>query len=434
MKLVRLAIGAGFLLVCAAQVRLSTDLVSHQRDYRFRVPVWLTPFSDRFASGYGYTLRPQDRHGSVDWRLGIDDRLLQVNGKPFTGMASYLPFYWASVRRYDQPGAAEFTLTVQPGDGRIETLVHQRRGFTYLIPSLHAVLLILVLPPFLCILAAWLLVSRSPSSRLAWAAAGLLLSLSQLSLNPIFTTVFDLDGSPMGWEDWSRVPVVAGRAFLQYAWPAFLLAGAGTVRPLGWLGWSVVAGFLTMAGVQAGLAVAWSEDYRPWVGIYEALAAYETELVLLGMAGVALWVSTVDRWLGMVAGMLLVGAGVALYSGPEALESFLWTKYSDGTRKVYPIYPWYVVTPAFTGLVATATMVLAAIARAGGRAPLDLLGAWVLLIPLFSHFGRVCLGEWYAFVRFPVLEEGPELFLASTSGAVLLTDWWLRRRSLRRDA
>lgn len=91
----------------------------------------------------------------------------------------------------------------------------------------------------------------------------------------------------MGWEGWYRVPVLAGQTFLQNAWPAFLLLGAGVFRPLGWLGWSLVAGFLVMAGVEARLAVAWSEEFRPWVEVYGVLAQHWTEMSLLAMAGVA---------------------------------------------------------------------------------------------------------------------------------------------------
>jgi hypothetical protein len=414
MWLVRLAICAGFLLIGYAQFRLSDDMVRQQRDFDSRVPFALTPFSNRIAI-------------ATSWGPQPDDRLLLLNGEPYTGMHRYLWRYWDVVRLYDTPGAKEFAVTVESG-GRTAMFVLPRKHCTCGIPSRIWAISIWAAPPFFCILTAWFGVMRHPRSPLAWAFAGTLLSLSQISLWPELGPLFDLIGSPMGWPDGARVPVVAGRAFLQSAWPAFVLAGAGTIRPLGCLGWGLMVGFLGMAGMEAGLAVAWSEDYRPWVGLHEVLAARGTELALVGMGGVALWVWRVDRWLGVVAGLIWLGAGVALYMGPETLDSFRWVHYSDDRRKVEPDLPPYVVTPQFVVLVAMAAMLLAALARAGSRVPWQLVGAWTLTVPLLFHLARAWSGYWIAF-QIPFLEDWPEFFLWSAAGAVQLAGGWVLERA-----
>ncbi len=425
MWLVRLAIGAGFLLIGVAQFRLSDEMVRQQRDLYYRIPSALTPFSDRIGVSSGYSWTPQGADVGIDWRPEEGDRLLLVNGAPFVGMADYLRAFRAV------PGGGEFTVTVRNAEGKEATFAYHGRPRTCGSPSRAWAISVWALPPFFCLFTACFAVLQYPRSSLAWAFGGALLSLSQVSLWPDYAALLELVGSPMGLADEAHLPVVAGRAFLQSAWPAFLLAGAGTIRPLGWLGWGLVVGFLGMAGVEAGLAVAWSEDYRPWVGLYEVLAARGTELALVGMGGVALWVWTVDRWLGVVAGVLLLSAGVTLYMVPETLESFRWAHYSDDTRKVVPEYPPCVVTPQFVVLVATAAMILAALVRAGRQAPWQLVGAWALFVPLLFHLGRAWSGYWIAF-QIPFLEECPEMFLWSAAGAVLLAGWWVVERARER--
>lgn len=419
----QVAIGAGFLVVGAGQFLLSQTMVAQHGRLRHWPPVSITPFTDFVADPSGFSVRDREA-GCARFGPRTGDEVVAVDGAPFQGMASYLRRYWRA-----RPQGEEFTMTFRGPAGGEWTWANRPIPCTtcgYL-GELWLVSICGILP-FFCLGAAWLVAAQQPRSQLAWAYAGLMLSLSQISLWLGVSERFELVGSPMGWEEWYRIPVLATQTFLQSAWPAFLLLGAGVFRPLGWLGRALVAAFLLMAGIEARLAVAWSEDFRPWAGVYAALTECGTELALLGMAGIAAWIWTADRWLGVLAGLITVAAGVILFSAPEALRGYEWILYSDDSRRLTPLPPAYPMTPACVGLLATAAMLLAAMLRAGRHMPLALLGAWLLFVPLATHVGAGLAG-YPEFLRVPFVDDWIEWMLTAAGAGVVLTGRWVCREA-----
>lgn len=172
MRLVHVAIGIGFLVVGAGQFLLSEAMVAQQRNRNGRPPVSLTPFTDCVA----------DPNGFLSWLEGegddrvrgpkTGDRVVAVDGEPFTGMASYLVRYWK------RPAGEGITMTFQDQMGVERTWtdrpIHCNK--CGVIGALWAVS-IWGISPFFCLGVAWAVVAQQPRSPLAWAFVGLMLSL-----------------------------------------------------------------------------------------------------------------------------------------------------------------------------------------------------------------------------------------------------------------
>ncbi len=421
MWLAQVAIGVGFLVLGTGQFLLSESMVAQQASRKGWPPVSITPFTDRVADPGGFWSSPEGEDGELSRGPKTGDRVVAVEGAPFTGMASYLVRYWK------RPRSAGITMTFQDQAGVERTWTSRPSHCTLcgFIGGLWAVS-VWGIAPFFCLGMAWVVVVHQPRSPLAWAFVGLMLSLSQFSLWPEFNDRFGLVGSPMGWEGWYRVPVLAGQTFLKSAWPAFLLLAARVFRPLGWLGKCLVAAFLVMAGVEAQLAVAWSEEFHPWAGWYAMLAEHRTPLALLGMAGVTGWLWTADRWLGAVAGVMTVTAGMALYGEPEPLRSYEWVLYSDDSRRLKPNYPDYARTTECVELLATQAILLALILRAGRRTPLPLLGAGVLYLSVSVYVGSGLAG-YPRFLIWQFWDESPDVMLVAAGTGVALAGWGVLR-------
>lgn len=108
------------------------------------------------------------------------------------------------------------------------------------------------------------------------------------------------------WDDWMRVPALAQHTFLNWSWPwlliLFLIPAAAPKRTL-WLVCLPLAGF---AAVRSVLAVAWSESYRPFVGLYRAIADHPTEWFAAALLVVPFAFRGRARWLAMAfAGVTL---------------------------------------------------------------------------------------------------------------------------------
>lgn len=101
------------------------------------------------------------------------------------------------------------------------------------------------------------------------------------------------------WEDWMRIPALAQHTFLNWSWPGllilFLIPAVAPKRPL----WLVCLPLAVFAAVRTVLALAWSESYKPFVGLYRAVADHPTEWFAAALLSVPFVFHGWARWLAM---------------------------------------------------------------------------------------------------------------------------------------
>jgi hypothetical protein len=173
--------------------------------------------------------------------------------------------------------------------------------------SLFEAVIFWMVGPLFCELLGFALVCWRPRAVLAWSFLVLMLSLSQLRFWPDWYEGFQQTASAMVWADWFRVPAVGYRAFIQHAWPAALLVAASHFcrahRRVARATLSLAVICVIYAGLQAGLYIAWSEDFRTLSFLFEFQEQYRNEWMAAAMAGVV----CLAGWLNRRLGWTLVG-------------------------------------------------------------------------------------------------------------------------------
>jgi len=213
---------------------------------------------------------------------------------------------------------------------------------------------------------------------LAWTFLALMLSLTQVQFWPDGYSGFQQTATPMIWGGLFRILGVGYRALIQHSWPAALLLASACLyrdrRNIYWLSVGVSALFLVAAILQAAIQIAWSENYRPFVFLYQFLAGYSTELRVISFAAVAALCWLLNSRFGLaVSGLGLLAVG-ALYRTPSPLNRF------DTS------FPAFHHTPEFITLLFVAgVMVCALVIFRRSVSPMEAI-SFLLCMPLASDF------------------------------------------------
>ncbi|MGA7414168.1 MAG: hypothetical protein WBW33_27095, partial [Bryobacteraceae bacterium] len=385
-----------FCLVAAYQLRISLDTVKIERTWSFFLPFLVEPFTNRLYAVERFSWEegePADVANPQALHRG--DELILVNREPFHGMSTYLLQLFASRHQAPpQPPAFNqnpFTSTVRAGDGRIHTFVIGFPHCSCEIPTMLEASTFWIAPQMFCVLLGFLVVCLRPRALLAWAFLGTALSLSQLQFWPDWSSGFQQTATPMIWADWSRVPAVAYRSYIQHAWPAALLLASAyfyrSRRGAYRAALVVAVGFLVYAAIEALLEVSWSENYRVLAWLYRLTEQYRTELMMAAMVGVAIVAWLLNRLLGIAVGAIgLLAAGV-LYREPSLITGGRWTTYADSIRRFEPTIRAVHNTPAFVALLFTAGCLLTGLIVVRRRVGLIEAAGIALSVPLFVHVG-----------------------------------------------
>ena len=153
--------------------------------------------------------------------------------------------------------------------------------------------------------------------------------------------------------------------------------------------------FLFHALLRVTLAVAWSENYRPFVALYRILHSHEAEMVAWSFVAVALFSWFLNRRLGLVVGGLALLLIMAIYRGAAPITHGNWVEFVDGTRRFIFDIPTVHNTPnlAITlfvgGVFASALLVFRHRAKR-----IEALGC-VFLLPLLVDFAARTGAFWY---------------------------------------
>jgi hypothetical protein len=426
------------------QVRASLQTVHLQRTLDFYVPFLLKPFTSEVAVVSHAMNWEQGRQSYGVWNYSVlrrGDRLIAVNGRPFSGMSVYLRELWdIQHQRPPEPPVPEwkpFVVTVLARDGNTRTIEFGFPHCTCGVPALWQALALWLIAPLFCVLVGFATAALRPSSRLAWAYLGLMLSVSQLQFWQEPYTEFQITVTPMLWADWFRVPAVAYRSLVQNAWPAFLLIAArqvaddrqrtrGFSRPL-------IAAFLSLAALKAALAVAWSEGFRMLSPLYDVLDRYRTELLVLALLSVAACVWTANRRAGTIALLVTMTALAGLFWSPAAITEGEWTVYSDQTRRFEPVVPEFHHTHELILVICVALYLLTSAIVFHKSVSWRALFGMAFGLPLATQVGASVGNYWYPFAG-PSFEYWPWLVLASAgAGIVWIALWIVRRESSARQ-
>jgi len=266
-----------FAFVAVFQWRASRDTVHVERMLEFFVPFSLEQFSNRIDSR-AYTPSWEEgsrfdphRYSVLHW----GDELLKVNGREFKGMSVYLGELWKAAHppSFRDASYHPFTVMVLSGDSRVRRIVVNFPHCTCGVPTMFQAAAIWIVPPAFCVLLGFAIVTLRPCAMGSWAFLLAMLSLSQLQLWSEWYPGFQNTITPMQWTDWLRVPAVGYQAFVRCAWPAALVifwAQVFGARPeVRRAAQMVAAAFLGFAAFQATLQIAWSEDFRRFVSLYD---------------------------------------------------------------------------------------------------------------------------------------------------------------------
>ncbi len=400
-----------FLFITAYQLRSSRETIHVARHLDYYVPFLMEPFSNdlyRVSDPFG------SDHPAAHDKWGIQGAALQlvaINHRSFDGLSVYLTQLWDH---------RHFSLSLRYGGSPPFEAQYLFGHCTCSVSTVWELVQVLVLPPFTCILLAFVVLWRRPDSMLLWALATLLLSLSQIELFPVgigFRWMTDT----MTWPDSFRIPATAYRAFLQNIWPAALLVFAAhlfsrgpTVRRVS-VGTAVP--LLGVALLHTVLAIAWSENYRPFVPLYRWLDDHNTELITIGLGFVVL-LSLLLNWMsGVTVAVLSLMATSALYWPPRPitggslirLQNVFWIfsplppEPSQAPTLFLPSIPTPLVLPAF--VVAVFAMVsFAVVCVCEWRQLKPVLSfSIVLLLPPAVFVLGVMQGQWTLWQPLPLM-------------------------------
>lgn len=366
------------------QVVSSWDTIRVQRTFEFHVPFTLQPFTNIVVENEPFS------------GLRRGDALLAIDDRELRGNSSYLRALWQS---RNQPVPPEqwrpFVLTARTAG--IDRLVqiyfpHCTCGSMELWQAIS----VWLAPPLFCVVLGFWVVWRNAQSGLAWAYFATLLSMSQFDVEPAAYSGFQIEASPMLWTHTAaRVFGVAYNALAQHWWPAAATIAIVCVlrdRPrIVWAASALAMVFAAFAVLHATLAIAWSEEYRPWVNWYLWVGQYETERMLLSFAAVSALGWALDKTFGLLLlGLTLAAAGV-VFNAPAPITSGEWVYYANNTTLYELIVPPFHHTQELAMLLFVVGTIAAVVIRQNG---LPLLGLALCAPMIFDAAAR--LGRyWY---------------------------------------
>jgi hypothetical protein len=247
--------------------------------------------------------------------------------------------------------------------------------------------------PLFCELLGFVIVCVRPRAILAWAFLALMLSLAQLQLWPDQYVNFQLTATPMAWTDWFRVPALGYRVFVQHIWPAAFLLGASHFyranRRIFAALVSLATVFVLYAVLQAGLEIAWSEDFRTAAPLFRLQQQHRTELTIAAMAGIAGIGFLLDRKVGLaIAGCMLM-ATFYFYKAPGPLDR----NWAQGS--FLSPFPASHNTPSLIAMLFGAGCLLAVLVYSHKKITPSEVAGLALCLP-FAVEAAGCFGEyWY---------------------------------------
>ena len=420
--------------VVAYQLRISLDTIHLERHLDLYVPVLFQPFTNRIGDiAYVSNWEAGSPYNGGGRRSVLihGDAVLAVNGRSFSGMSLYLRELWKAQHQRTSATAHYFTLTISRSDG-----IHNVEfGFPHCtcgIPTAVEAALFWVLPPMFCVLLGFATAFLRPRAMLAWAFLGVMLSLSQLQVWQDLYTDFQQFATPMMWTDGFRIPGVEYEALARHAWAAALLACAAcflrTRRTIFRVATGISALFLASAILKAALAIAWSDEYRPFVFLHQIMDAHSTEIVFTSFVFVAGLGWLLNRRLGLAIAIEICLAAAALYWGASPISKGNWHDYADGSRRFVPSIPAFHATPGLVVLLFTAG-VLAATLLTFRRSvtPLETTGI-LLCIPLAADIGARLGGYWYPLAP-GLFQYEPLVAMAVTGVGLASLSWSVLRRT-----
>jgi hypothetical protein len=413
-------LGGLFLFVAAFQVRASLETIHLGKNLDYWVPFWVEAFSNRINGDCSWMRSRDPLASQVPERSRGQMRLLAVNRLPFRGMAMYL----TRLRNRHPTIGTDGSLVVRVSYGGMAPLDAQ-----FMIPHCtcgttptEILAELYLVAPMLCCLLGFSLFIRRPDSLDVWGMCALLLACSQLSVLGEGSG-FQITVSPMSWPDWLRIPGTAYQAFARNVWPAALVIVTanmfGRKEQLRRVGrWLALPLFLACL-VRVALAVAWSEDYLPFVATYQWMESHRTVLLAIAFLTTG-FVSFLHSRIAGASVMLLALAGVsALYwpagavlHGAERSFSGVGSISSDYTAgELYSAYKLFVpslptsaaMPEAITGSFAVgAILVFMALERR--RLPRSLVFCLLLLVFPAGYLIRIANGGFYPFGSLAVVE------------------------------
>lgn len=392
-----------FCFVAIFQWRASWSTLDVETNLNFCVPFQLQNFSNRIDAR-AYTSSwdeksPIDRKGrsALQWR----DELLRVNDREFSGMSVYLQEL-GKVWYQPSPGDARwrpFNVTLRSNGTQIHKVFFQFPHCTCGVPTLWQAASIWIAPPAFCVLLGFATVALRPRSMLSWGFLGLVLALSQLSPASDSYTGFQQTITPMQWTGWFRIPAVGYQSFVRHVWPAaFLICAAhflsarNSVRRALLLASIFFFGFAAMV---SALAIAWSEDFRGFVFLFEAVHSHSSEVMVTAMAGVAGLCWAINRSYGLATFGIGFSAVTALLLSPEPITKGVWNTYSDNSRRFDATIPKFHNTPELLILLFTAGCIVAGLIALRRELKTYEIASFVLLMPLAIDLGARFGRYWY---------------------------------------
>lgn len=209
------------------------------------------------------------------------DRLLQVEGEPFTGrsvlmraMAKAGPGQTLTVRirRETETGSTETSAIIR--------LTAAARP-SHFIDWLQAGVLGVAMPTLCLALGFWVAAVR-PGDPMAWLLLGLMVSFAQLGV-----------GTPLHWDGWPRVPAIAYAAAAGAAWPIWMLLfgiHVGERLPVDrrwpWAKWILIGPLLAITGLAVILDVGNAERQASVAALSRMVEPIEVPLRVIMMIAI----------------------------------------------------------------------------------------------------------------------------------------------------
>jgi hypothetical protein len=398
-----------FAFVTAFQLRSSLDTVRRQRALDFYIPFTLAAFSNRIDDPF------------VSRGIRWGDELLSVNGRPFTGMSMYLRELWNAQHQDPRsPQWQPFSVTIRSNGNRIHREAVAFPHCTCGVPGEIEAFAIWLIPPMYCTIAGFVCVAIRPRAVLSWAFLALMLSLAQLQIAPDWYVEFQITSTPMLWPDSMRIAGVGYQSFIREAWPAALLVFSayffGVRRNANWAALLVALAFVGMAATKAILQIAWSENYRGFVSLYQFLESYRTTGIILGLAGASAVAWLMGRRYGLTVTTLGVLVLAGMYWSAPAITS------GDSALLFVPRIPPFHNTQAVKELLFGVGCVAAGLVFFRRRVKPYEAVCFVLLLPLASDI----VARWNVY-RYPFVEQPFEhwpWFVLGTAGVALSGIGW----------